>query len=52
MENVPRVANVLITESQKGGQLHEFKKIIDGGFVEVLNMREFGSSSKEKKMYS
>ena len=49
MENVPRVANVLVTESQKGGQLHEFKKIIDGGFVEVLNMREFGVPQKRKR---
>ena len=49
MENVPRVANVLISESQKGGQLHEFKKIIDEGFVEVLNMREFGVPQKRQR---
>ena len=49
MENVPRVANVLLTESQKGGQLFKFKKIIDEGFVEVFNMREFGIPQKRKR---
>ena len=49
MENVPRVANVLLTESQKGGQLFKFKKIIDEGFVEVFNMREYGVPQKRKR---
>jgi len=49
MENVPRVANLLISESQKGGQLYKFKKIIDGGFIEVFNMREYGVPQKRKR---
>lgn len=49
MENVPRVAKVLLTESQKGGQLFKFKKIIDEGFVEVFNMREYGVPQKRKR---
>ena len=49
MENVPRVAGVLRVESQKGGQLYKFKKIIDDGFIEVINMREYGIPQKRKR---
>ena len=49
MENVPRVAKVLKTESSKGGQLFKFKKIIDEGFIEVFNMRDYGVPQKRKR---
>tara|TARA_A100001234_G_scaffold221446_1_gene237584 strand:+ start:143 stop:1702 length:1560 start_codon:yes stop_codon:yes gene_type:complete len=49
MENVPRVANVIAKECQKGGYLYEFKNIIDKGFVEVLNMREYGVPQKRRR---
>lgn len=49
MENVPRVANVLINEILPGGQLYKFRKIISSGFVEVFNMREFGVPQKRKR---
>jgi DNA (cytosine-5)-methyltransferase 1 len=49
MENVPRVANVLINEILPGGQLYKFRKIINSGFVEVFNMREFGIPQKRKR---
>ena len=49
MENVPRVAGVILGESQKGGKLYKFKKIIDEGFVEVFNMREYGVPQKRKR---
>ena len=49
MENVPRVKKVLIEESKVGGQLHEFSKIINDGFIEVLDMSEFGTPQKRKR---
>jgi len=49
MENVPRVAKVLKTESSKGGQLFKFKKIIDEGFIEIFNMRDYGVPQKRKR---
>ncbi len=49
MENVPRVKKVLIEESKKGGQLNKFSKIISDGFLEVIDMSEFGTPQRRKR---
>ena len=49
MENVPRVKKVLMKETKEGGQLSKFSKIINSGFVEIMDMSEFGTPQKRKR---
>lgn len=49
MENVPRVKNVLENEIKKGGQLYKFRKIINEGFIEIIDFSEFGLPQKRKR---
>lgn len=43
MENVPRVADILETEFEKGGRLHRFARLFKRDMrIEVVNMEDFG----------
>lgn len=49
MENVPRVANVILVELSKGGSLEEFSSLCNSSMIKIYDFHEFGLPQKRKR---
>lgn len=49
MENVPRVAKVILNEIKLGGELEEFSQIITDDMVHVYDFSDFGLPQRRKR---
>ena len=49
MENVPRLTNILISEREPGGALHQFNALLKDAFIETIDFSEFGTPQRRKR---